>query len=67
MAKAGRPPLTPDDATERVTVRVPSMLRAAVTAEAERWELTASDAMRQALALWLVTDPARRAQTAEAA
>lgn len=49
----GRPPLDADAGSERVTLRLPTPLRAAVAAEAERRGTTFSDAARQALAGWL--------------
>ena len=55
MALPGRPPLDAEDETQRVTIRVPGTLREAATAEAERRGVTVSEAMRQALALWLTT------------
>lgn len=52
----GRPPLDAEAGSERVTLRLPTPLRAAVAAEAERRGTTFSDAARQALAGWLADE-----------
>lgn len=62
--KRDRPKLDPDGPegnAPRLTTRVPSALRDAATAEAERRGVTLSVAVREALALWLDTDPAAAA------
>lgn len=43
---------------ELLNARVPEELRAALAAEAERRGVTLSDAVREALALWVATEAA---------